>query len=42
MSGRVIVDARNILDPSMAVSEGFIYAGIGTPASGENAAEVAA
>ena len=42
MSGRIIVDARNILDPSMAVSEGFIYAGIGTPSSGENTAEVAA
>jgi UDPglucose 6-dehydrogenase len=42
MSGRVIVDARNMLDPAAAVDEGFVYAGIGTGAPGVRAAEVAA
>jgi UDPglucose 6-dehydrogenase len=43
MGGRVIVDARNMLDPVAANDEGFIYAGIGIPqASRERAAEVAA
>jgi UDPglucose 6-dehydrogenase len=42
MSGRVIVDARNMLDPDTAASEGFIYAGIGIGACRAHAAEVAA
>jgi UDPglucose 6-dehydrogenase len=41
MSGRVIVDARNILDPAAALRAGFTYTGIGIPAAGELAAEVA-
>ena len=42
MCGRVIVDARNMLDSAAAASEGFVYTGIGTRACGEPAAEVAA
>ena len=30
MRGRVIVDARNILDPVAAAKEGFAYSGVGT------------
>jgi UDPglucose 6-dehydrogenase len=41
MGGRVIMDARNMLDPAAAVGEGFVYDGIGTRAPGERA-EVAA
>ena len=41
MSGRVIVDARNILDPAAAVRAGFVYTGIGIPMAGELAAQVA-
>src|SRR5580658_871191 len=41
MSGRLIVDARNILDPAAAVRAGFAYTGIGIPVSGELAAQVA-
>ena len=33
MRGRVIVDARNILDPVAAAAEGFAYTGIGTRGS---------
>jgi UDPglucose 6-dehydrogenase len=40
--GRVIVDARNILDSVAVASAGFFYAGIGIPASEERAEEVAA
>ncbi|MGH3259051.1 MAG: UDP binding domain-containing protein, partial [Streptosporangiaceae bacterium] len=42
MSGRVIVDARNILDPAAAAQAGFTYTGIGIPTPGNLAAEVAA
>jgi UDPglucose 6-dehydrogenase len=42
MSGRVIMDARNMLDPVAAVAEGFVYAGIGTPVRSAHTAEVAA
>ena len=42
MSGRVIVDARNILDSAAAASAGFFYAGLGIPTSKERAEEVAA
>ncbi len=42
MSGRVIVDARNILDPAAAALAGFTYTGIGIPTPGKLAAEVAA
>jgi UDPglucose 6-dehydrogenase len=41
MSGRFIVDARNILDPAAAVRAGFVYTGIGIPMAGELAAQVA-
>ena len=41
MSGRVIVDARNLLDPAAAVRAGFVYTGIGIPMAGELAAQVA-
>ena len=42
MSGRVIVDARNVLDSAVAVREGFIYTGIGIRTVGERTAEVIA
>jgi UDPglucose 6-dehydrogenase len=42
MDGRVILDARNLLDSVAAANEGFVYAGIGVPASGQRDAEVAA
>ena len=42
MSGRVIVDARNVLDSAAAVREGFSYTGIGIPTVGERTAEVIA
>jgi UDPglucose 6-dehydrogenase len=42
MGGRVIVDARNVLDPVAAADEGFIYAGIGISVFPERHAEVAA
>jgi UDPglucose 6-dehydrogenase len=41
MDGRVIVDARNMLDPVAAAGAGLVYAGIGTRAPEERAAEVA-
>jgi len=41
MSGRVIVDARNILDPAAALRAGFTYTGIGIPVARELAAEMA-
>jgi UDPglucose 6-dehydrogenase len=42
MSGRVMVDARNVLDPAAAAAAGFAYSGTGLPAAGKRAAEVAA
>ena len=42
MSGRVIVDARNVLDSAAAVREGFIYTGIGIRTVGERTTEVIA
>jgi UDPglucose 6-dehydrogenase len=42
MAGRVIVDARNLLDPLAASHEEFIYSGIGTRSSVQRAAETAA
>ncbi len=42
MSGRVIVDARNLLEPAAAVSVGFAYSGIGTSSFGKKTTEVAA
>jgi UDPglucose 6-dehydrogenase len=42
MAGRVIVDARNLLDPLAASHEEFIYSGIGTSSSVQRAAETAA
>jgi UDPglucose 6-dehydrogenase len=41
MGGRSIMDARNLLDPVAAAGEGFSYAGIGIPATGERFAQVA-
>jgi UDPglucose 6-dehydrogenase len=41
MNGRVIMDARNLLDPISAVNAGFDYSGIGIPAPGRSTAEVA-
>jgi UDPglucose 6-dehydrogenase len=41
MSGKVIVDARNMLDAVVATSVGFSYAGIGIRDSAERATEVA-
>ena len=41
MNGRVIMDARNLLDPISAVNAGFRYSGIGVPAPDRRAAEVA-
>ena len=41
MNGRVIMDARNLLDPTSAVNAGFHYSGIGIPAPDRRAAEVA-
>ncbi len=38
MSGRVIVDARNVLDSAAALRAGFTYTGIGIPAAVELAA----
>jgi hypothetical protein len=35
------MDARNLLDPVAAAGEGFSYAGIGIPATGERFAQVA-
>jgi UDPglucose 6-dehydrogenase len=42
MSGRVIVDARNMLDSVAVTSAGFRYVGIGIPSSEKRAEEVAA
>jgi UDPglucose 6-dehydrogenase len=42
MSGRVIVDARNVLDSAAAVGAGFTYTGIGIRTTGERTAEVMA
>ena len=42
MSGRVIVDARNVLDSAAAVREGFSYTGIGIRIVGERTAEAIA
>ena len=41
MSGRFIVDARNLLDPAAAARAGFAYTGIGIPMAGELAAQMA-
>ena len=41
MNGRVIMDARNLLDPISAVNAGFHYSGIGIPTPDRRAAEVA-
>jgi UDPglucose 6-dehydrogenase len=41
MNGRVIMDARNMLDPVSVVSAGFDYSGIGIPALERREAEVA-
>ncbi len=42
MRGRVIVDARNMLDSDAAANAGFLYMGIGIRTTGEFAAVVAA
>ncbi len=42
MTGRVLVDARNLLDPAAAACVGFTYSGIGTAALGRKSTEVAA
>jgi UDPglucose 6-dehydrogenase len=42
MTGRVIVDGRNLLDPGTAAGEGFFYVGVGTRADSVHAREVAA
>lgn len=42
MSGRIIVDARNVLDSAAAVRQGFFYAGIGIRTVGERTTEVIA
>jgi UDPglucose 6-dehydrogenase len=42
MSGKVIVDARNMLDAIVATNAGFTYAGIGIRNSAERATEFAA
>jgi UDPglucose 6-dehydrogenase len=42
MSGKVVVDARNMLDPVVATSTGFIYAGTGIRNPAERATEVVA
>jgi len=42
MSGRVIVDARNVLDSAAAVREGFSYTGIGISTVGKRTAEAIA
>jgi len=42
MYGRIIVDARNVLDPAAALKEGFSYTGIGIRTVGERTAEVIA
>jgi UDPglucose 6-dehydrogenase len=42
MGGRIIMDARNVLDPVAATDEGFVYAGIGISVSAERDAKVAA
>jgi UDPglucose 6-dehydrogenase len=42
MDRRVIVDARNLIDPVAAADQGFRYAGIGIPAVRNRDAEVAA
>ncbi|HEY6297566.1 MAG TPA: UDP-glucose/GDP-mannose dehydrogenase family protein [Streptosporangiaceae bacterium] len=41
MAGRVIIDARNIVDPAAAVRAGFTYTGIGIPIAGDLSAKVA-
>jgi UDPglucose 6-dehydrogenase len=41
MNGRVIMDARNVLDPDSVISAGFDYSGIGIPAQERRKAEVA-
>jgi UDPglucose 6-dehydrogenase len=41
MNGRVIMDARNMLDPLSVVSAGFDYSGIGIPAHDRREAQVA-
>jgi UDPglucose 6-dehydrogenase len=42
MSGRVLIDTRNLLDPEAAVSAGFAYFGTGTAAVAKQTTEVAA
>jgi UDPglucose 6-dehydrogenase len=42
MDRRVIMDARNLIDPVTAAGQGFRYAGIGIPALRDQDAEVAA
>jgi UDPglucose 6-dehydrogenase len=42
MGGRVIMDARNVLDPVAAADEGFVYAGIGICVAAKRDEEVAA
>ena len=41
MTGRVILDARNLLDPAAAANSGFRYSGIGIPAADRQEAGVA-
>jgi len=41
MSGRVLIDARNLLDPAAAAAEGFAYVGTGRPVLQKRAAVVA-
>jgi len=41
MNNRVVVDARNLLDPVSAVATGFRYLGIGIPATEQHEAEIA-
>jgi len=42
MRGRVLIDARNLLDAATATGEGFAYSGTGTPAFEKRTSEVAA
>ena len=41
MNSRVIMDARNLLDPISAVNAGFCYSGIGIPVPARHRADVA-
>jgi UDPglucose 6-dehydrogenase len=40
MNGRVIMDARNLLDPHSAVEAGFSYSGVGVPVPGRQGVDV--